>query len=516
MFWTRFLRITLLLIIIAGVTGFFIFDIDKKDIARYRDLEVSSNPRLDVNHKTVNTTSQYRTNVEKTIRFSQNGTPLQIKLNADKSTLQLSQFRKEMEAIEVMEPVRCWIQESLFYRLPDGRDVMPQADGRLLIKDADPSDPSSWISPDHPDLTPMQVIRYLEADRGLHHYLDNSFVANHATFSQIVTSGHTLGSTGSDQTVLVKALARSIKLTISNNDVALDAYDTRLSYPVEGQAKQVWYDGTDVHLDGDVKVVHEAGKMSADHATLQLAGDKKLSTVHLKGKVRLGLPDGGSLRCTEALFDQTMMTGRFWSHGNEQTVITYLNEKLHQVTCFGDVTIDHQSMVTTLNSPPTTPESTVDRRVVYTDSLGKVAAEQIKLHYTFSDNTPVLRKLTMKDNIHIVNTAPWESRKKSDRTDTDDKPSATLQYAIADTMEYRPETQKMLLGAHTGRRVLFYDQANNLQVSADGMEASRNVTTGKESVKGIGDVRFSLIDYEVAELEQLLHSSKLFKEMSTR
>src|SRR5262249_30835599 len=82
--------------------------------------------------------------------------------------------------------------------------------------------------------------------------------------------------------------------------------------------------------------------------------------------------------------------------------------------------------------------------------------------------------------------------------------SPLVQYALADRVEYFPKNQEALFSTKgSGRRVLYYDTANDMQVSAPALRIKRDQVTHKDSVKGIGDVRFNFVEHEIDQLEQL-------------
>lgn len=71
------------------------------------------------------------------------------------------------------------------------------------------------------------------------------------------------------------------------------------------------------------------------------------------------------------------------------------------------------------------------------------------------------------------------------------------QYALADTVTLDPSTKKMILQAIQGKRVLFYDKANHMQISAPALTIIAGTKVGKESIKGTGDVHFTFAEQEL-------------------
>lgn len=77
-----------------------------------------------------------------------------------------------------------------------------------------------------------------------------------------------------------------------------------------------------------------------------------------------------------------------------------------------------------------------------------------------------------------------------------------MQYILADKVVLTCSTYEMHFFATGKYRVLFYDKANNLQMSATELIMKRDKTTKKESMQGIGDVRFRFIGQEFDQIRK--------------
>ena len=77
-------------------------------------------------------------------------------------------------------------------------------------------------------------------------------------------------------------------------------------------------------------------------------------------------------------------------------------------------------------------------------------------------------------------------------------------YALADKVVYNPATGEICLFSDhpTMRRVLYYDKVNQLQISASALTIKREEGTKKQSVEGIGNVRLSFLEGELAEIRR--------------
>lgn len=164
--------------------------------------------------------------------------------------------------------------------------------------------------------------------------------------------------------------------------------------------------------------------------------------------------------------------------------------------CNGTMRIDHEKMEVLLQSPfDFQGNVSAGKQVFYYDALGEVQADKATIYYRNVEGKLAIDKLTLEGNVYIVDHKGMKS------AGGENKP---LHYALADFAEYTPHNNQMFLNSRQGRRVLFYDKTNQLQVSAPALRITRDQQTKKDAVKGFGDVRFHFLN---AELELLLKRS---------
>jgi hypothetical protein len=60
----------------------------------------------------------------------------------------------------------------------------------------------------------------------------------------------------------------------------------------------------------------------------------------------------------------------------------------------------------------------------------------------------------------------------------------------------------MTLAGVNGNRVLFFDKVNNVQMSAPSLKVRHDSSTQKDSIQGLGDVRFTFIEKELEQLKE--------------
>ncbi len=179
----------------------------------------------------------------------------------------------------------------------------------------------------------------------------------------------------------------------------------------------------------------------------------------------------------------------------DETVIAHIDHEkklIHTLTSYGKVAVDHILQKTTIESPRDINGYVSDGMQVYfNDILGEIYADCAVLDYVENDGTICLEKLTLEGNIRILNRS----------TVNPEESEAFLQYALADVVEFYPLTNEMQMTSSSTSRVLFYDKANNLQISAPSVKIKRDQMTKKESIQGFGDVRFSLEGHELEKLK---------------
>jgi hypothetical protein len=169
----------------------------------------------------------------------------------------------------------------------------------------------------------------------------------------------------------------------------------------------------------------------------------------------------------------------------------------HKLTCYGRANVNHLNLKTVMQSPlDETGLTLADQQIFFEDRNGEIFADKLTLEYAYRDGVIVPAKLILEGNVNILNRFA---------EGTEENPKDILQYAIADIVEYNPKTLEMSFYSSKNRRVLFFDKVNNIQVSAPALKIKRDAATKKETIKGIGDVRFSFAEHELEQLKKRFH-----------
>jgi lipopolysaccharide export system protein LptA len=178
-----------------------------------------------------------------------------------------------------------------------------------------------------------------------------------------------------------------------------------------------------------------------------------------------------------------------------ETSLAHIDDEkklVHTLTSYGNVCVDHVSFKTSITSPLDLNNRVHEGMQVYFhDIYGEIYADKAFLDYEQVNGVLTLKKITLEGHVKILNRSsvnPEESE-------------AFLQYALTDHVEFDPATNEMVMSSRKKSRVLFYDKVNNLQISAPGVKIKRDALTKQESIQGIGDARFSLVDHELEKLK---------------
>jgi len=182
-----------------------------------------------------------------------------------------------------------------------------------------------------------------------------------------------------------------------------------------------------------------------------------------------------------------------------KTILVYesSDKKLsHTLTCYGKALVDHEHYKTVMDSPRDDQGNVIEGKQVFLhDDMGDIYADRVTIYYNISDQNFITSKIVLEGHVYILNRGAVDP----------EKTKAFLEYAIADTVEYAPQANEIYMSAAGKKRVLFFDRVNNLQVSAPALKIRRDQTTNKDSIQGMGDVRFSFMKREIEEIEKHFH-----------
>gem|GEM_PF-2128159 len=127
-----------------------------------------------------------------------------------------------------------------------------------------------------------------------------------------------------------------------------------------------------------------------------------------------------------------------------------------------------------------------------------INADRVCLSYQSENQQFIFKKITLEGDVCLMS-----------RPDGSIKESGLISHcALADRVECFPEEREMILTGENGNRVLFFDQVNHVQMSAPSLKVHEDMTTKKETIQGLGDVRFTFLERELEHLNATFHHRK--------
>jgi hypothetical protein len=154
------------------------------------------------------------------------------------------------------------------------------------------------------------------------------------------------------------------------------------------------------------------------------------------------------------------------------------------LTCHGELFVDRNSSRIYLDSPTIDGKVNLENQVTYEDAWGEIRADAMVIDYAMEESKFCLKKIEMHHNVRL------ESRPSEK-----EKP-LSIQCALADELEYQPDSETVILKAVSPAKVLFLDQEQETKISCDQILLNRS----KRSVEAWGSVHLSLQPQELNKL----------------
>ncbi len=228
MFKTPLLVSLLALFLIGGTIGVGLLKLRPRDFKIYQQLVESSKPSKQ--GSLISYSQQARENVSKEIWF-QEDVPLHCRIHCKASELFFFHDEKnKVEIVEEMEDVQGILQEELFYLLPDGREVLKKRTGKFLARGADPAVDASWIDCVTSDLTPMQMVRYFEAEKASYNYNTQLFVGEVVKLWKYRLPGHTPPTSLETEFPSMQGTAKSVEFTVKGEEFQFTAKELKATF----------------------------------------------------------------------------------------------------------------------------------------------------------------------------------------------------------------------------------------------------------------------------------------------
>lgn len=201
----------------------------KSDVDHYRRLVLSSAEGASVTDKAGKNyvAKQQRSGVNKEIFFEdENGQRLRLIISSETSDIIFDQQEERGEIFEKLHHVVCCMQEEIFYKTADGRDVEKREDGHFVLRGV-PQNKQEPISFDEAELIPQQLVRYIEADEALYNFHTQTLVALNSQVARYLISGHRIPLTLHEESPVMEGTASKVTVSIINNRIGFAATDLK-------------------------------------------------------------------------------------------------------------------------------------------------------------------------------------------------------------------------------------------------------------------------------------------------
>lgn len=164
-----------------------------------------------------------------------------------------------------------------------------------------------------------------------------------------------------------------------------------------------------------------------------------------------------------------------------------LGDDTGRLRCQGVTSVDFLQQQMTLTSPSDAQGKVhADHQLSFDGPQGDLTSDQLLIQYALQGHEVTPTQITAQGRVCLAR----------------ETASGGMQYALADTLAYCPTDGSMQLYALSPRRVIFFDKQYDVKVSAPEVQITRDARTHQEKIRGIGDLRMTFLDQEMAHLRQ--------------
>ncbi len=212
----------------------------------------------------------------------------------------------------------------------------------------------------------------------------------------------------------------------------------------------------------------------------QVFWDHPRNSLHLQGHVRIDEGVLGKLATDgELVVIQGKSGGASTLRSTGDTHLEFQEAEdaqlHHQLICHGKMVIDHEKMQASFESPVVNGQIPADQQLYYEEGTISIYANRALIDYAAEGKKLRPSSIALKGNVRVRSLDA----------------SRPPRYGLADWITYSPTTRTFILSAHPGNKVLFFDEKENLHMSAQEIHLTHDGTSDSQSVKGVGNVNFS-------------------------
>ena len=232
----------------------------------------------------------------------------------------------------------------------------------------------------------------------------------------------------------------------------------------------------------------------ADH----LYWDQNKNILTLKGNIAIDEASLGILNAHEELqIFQTVIKGKhvlkgIHVQGPSTLVYKDAHNHSHKLVSHGSMNLDRDKLRAKIESPEKEGIVSSEHQLYYEEEELAIFADHASLEYLVVNNVMQPESLTLKGNIRLFSHYQTQP----------------LKCGAADRLTYSLTTRTLILSANPGKKVLFWDEAQGVHLSAPEVHITYDSATKEQNVKGIGAVQFTFTSEEQSKLQQLFPQFK--------
>jgi len=182
-------------------------------------------------------------------------------------------------------------------------------------------------------------------------------------------------------------------------------------------------------------------------------------------------------------------------HADGRSVLQFQDqdrETVHRLICHGPVILDHEKMHASFESPVKGGHVAKEEQLYYEEGQIAVYADRGMIDYAMQENRLRPSAIALKGNIRVLSYNAAQAPR----------------FALADWITYSPTTRTFILSANPGSKVLFWDEQENMRISAQEIHLTQDGNHETEAVKGVGNVQFSFTANEEALIKKVFGITK--------
>jgi hypothetical protein len=307
------------------------------------------------------------------------------------------------------------------------------------------------------------------------------------------------------------------KETTDNKSSQREFQGVITAYPKEGMQCRLSHQGDVIDADtadfdlvnARISLLHPKGVLAtailpnvqkgemhfhSDH----LYWDQHRNALTLKGNIFIQEASIGTFNAQDELqLVQTVNKGKtvlksIQTQGPASLVYQDEHQHQHKLISQGTVHLDRDKLRATIESPENEGIVAQDKQLYYQEEELAVFADHASLEYSVVDDALQPTSLSLKGNIRFFSHDPQ-------------KP---LRCGASDRLTYSLTTRTFILSANPGKKVLFWDEAQGMRLSAPEVHITYDPETKQQNIKGVGAVQFAFTPDEQHKLFQLFPQLK--------